>query len=189
MKGFSKIGLKGYRPSKAAQVAAFFAEKHGGRIDKLKLIKLLYLTERRSMATRARPMLYDEMYSLKHGPICSNALNGINGSIDHAFWSRWVHLHGTKTVKGVKKISRQMLNEISDSDMSIMEQVWSDFGKMSSAEIRKWTHDNCPEYTDVEDGRVPITYKEIFKSVGHENASDLADNVVKYRRLEATLEN
>jgi uncharacterized phage-associated protein len=92
MHGFGNIGLKGYRPEKAAQAAAFFTEQHNGSIDKLKLIKLLYLTERGSIKERSRPMFYDEFYSLKDGPICSNALNGINGQSDAATWHRYVSL-------------------------------------------------------------------------------------------------
>jgi uncharacterized phage-associated protein len=190
MKGFGQIGLKGYRPDKAAEEAAFFTDKAGGQIDKLKLIKLLYLTERESMTARARPMIYDEMYSLTHGPICSNALNGINGKLDKTLWSKWVKLDSNnKTVRLLKRVSRSKLDHLSDSDLKIMEQVWASFGHMTSAQIRKWTHDNCPEYTDVAEGsRVPIDYIEVFESVGHENAAELAQNVSQYRRVEAALE-
>jgi uncharacterized phage-associated protein len=188
MTGFGQIGLKGYRPDKAAQAAAFFTEKAGGSIEKLKLIKLIYLTERESMNKRARPMIYDEMYSLKHGPICFNALNGINGLVDKSIWSKWVKLHGTKTVHAVRVPSRSKLDHLSNSDLKIMENVWAKFGHMTSAQIRNWTHENCPEYTSLEDGRLPITYTEVFKSIGYENASELANDVVQYRRIEAALE-
>ncbi|MET4841917.1 Panacea domain-containing protein [Bradyrhizobium japonicum] len=187
MRGFGQIGLKGYRADKAAEEAAFFANKAGGEIEKLKLIKLIYLTERESMTVRARPMIYDEMYSLKHGPICSNALNGINGEVDRPVWSKWVRIHGSKDVRLLREPSRAKLEHLSDSDLKLMERVWTRFGHMTSAQIRKWTHDNCPEYTAVEDGRVPISYSEAFKSVGHEDAAELADDVVQYRRSEAAL--
>ena len=40
--------LVGFRPRKAAQVAAFFASQENP-IEKLKLIKLIYLSERESL--------------------------------------------------------------------------------------------------------------------------------------------
>jgi uncharacterized phage-associated protein len=83
--------LLGFRSRKAAQVSALFlARESDGRMDKLKLIKLLYLTERESMAARGRPIFYDEFYSLKDGPICSTALNCLNGELDKDIWSNYV---------------------------------------------------------------------------------------------------
>jgi uncharacterized phage-associated protein len=189
MSGFGEIGLKGYRPDKAAQEAAFFADKAGGEIEKLKLIKLIYLAERESMRVRARPMIYDEMYSLEHGPICSNALNGINGKIDKSIWSKWVKvLSNNKTVRLQRLASRSKLDHLSDSDIEIMQRIWDKFGQMTSAQIRKWTHDHCPEYTEIDSGRLPISYAEVFRSVGHEDdAAELAQKVSQYRRVEAAL--
>jgi uncharacterized phage-associated protein len=84
-----KFKLLGFRSRKAAQVSALFLARESGRMDKLKLIKLLYLTERESMAVRGRPIFYDEFYSLKDGPICSTALNSLNGELDKDIWSNY----------------------------------------------------------------------------------------------------
>jgi uncharacterized phage-associated protein len=73
--------LVGFKLKKAAQLAAYFSVQSEGLIEKLKLIKLIYLTERRFIANHKHPMLYDELYSLPHGPICSSTLNGIDGVI------------------------------------------------------------------------------------------------------------
>jgi uncharacterized phage-associated protein len=189
MKISDAFRLKGYRPSKAAQMAAYFAEKEGGKIEKLKLIKLIYLAERESMKRRARPMIYDQMYSLPHGPICSNALNGINGTADKTAWSRWVHLQSdNKTVRSLKAAERKSLKELSESDIEILQSIWARFGHMTSGQIRKWTHDNCPEYIELESGRIPIEYRDVFEAVGHDNAVDLEVTVREYRRIEAALE-
>jgi uncharacterized phage-associated protein len=74
--------LVGFESRKAAQISAYFADKEGGSIEKLKLIKLIYLAEREFVKRHGLPMLYDEFFSLKDGPVCSSTLNGINGSID-----------------------------------------------------------------------------------------------------------
>src|SRR5215204_5006759 len=73
--------LVGFRPDKAAQLAAFFAVQSDGMLDKLKLIKLIYMTERKFVGDNHCPMLFDELYSLPHGPICSSTLNGIDGIV------------------------------------------------------------------------------------------------------------
>ena len=60
--------------------SAYFALKSGGVIEKLKLIKLIIFRER-FLSEYHHPMLFDELYSLPHGPICSSTLNGIDGII------------------------------------------------------------------------------------------------------------
>jgi uncharacterized phage-associated protein len=188
MKLSDLFGLKGYRPLKAAQIAAYFTDKQGGKIEKLKLIKLLYLSERESMKQRARPMIYDEMYSLPHGPICSNALNGINAEADKGAWARWISLQSDrKTVKLLREPERRYLKELSDSDLEILKSVWARFGRYTASQLRKWTHDHCPEYVETS-GRLPIYYKDVFEAIGYDNAADLADTVKQYRRIEAALE-
>lgn len=188
MRGFGSIGLKGYRPLKAAQMAAYFVDKDGGNIEKLKLIKLMYLTERESMRQRARPMFYDEMYSLPHGPILSNALKGINGETDVSTWTKLIELHGARNVKRAKRKHAEKFDQFSESDLKIMESVWKEFGRMSATQIRNWTHKHCPEYTEVEKGALPIRYKDVFAAVGHENADELSDAISEYRLLEVALE-
>ena len=47
---------------------------------------------------------------------------------------------------------------------------------MTASQIRNYTHDNCPEYTETE-GRVPISYKQILNAVGAEDADELASDI------------
>ncbi len=132
-------------------------------------------------------MIYDELYSLEHGPICSNALNGINGISDAGIWRRYVTLaQNKKTVRNKSKHNNY--DQLSKSDIKVLDKVWADFGWMSTPQIRKWTHDNCDEYTPVESGRVPINYKDLFAAVGYSNAAELEDTIREYRLLEAALE-
>ena len=139
--------LVGFRSEKAAQVVAYFLNLAGGRLDKLKLVKLLYLLERESVRTRGRLALYDEYYSLKHGPVCSSALNGLNFDLDEKVWSRYIAKVGRQDVYKVSGLTAEDFDEISASDAEILDQLWKQFGHMTSSQIRNWTHDNCPEYT------------------------------------------
>ncbi|MFZ2103868.1 MAG: Panacea domain-containing protein, partial [Roseiarcus sp.] len=82
--------LVGFRSEKAAQIAAYFLAKSGHAAEILKLTKLLYLAERESIRVRHRPMMFDEYYSLPHGPVCSCAMNGLNGRIDKNTWHKYI---------------------------------------------------------------------------------------------------
>lgn len=185
--GSNKSHLIGFRSRKAAQVSALFAIRSGGKIGKLKLSKMLYLSERESMATRGRPIFYDEYYSLKDGPICSNALNGVNRNIDVATWSDYIVKNTNIEVMANDSVSIDDLDEFSASDIEVLDSVWAQFGWMSTGTIREWTHKNCPEYIEVTNGRLPISYRDVYAALGFEHPGHMADEIGAYRNLEAAL--
>lgn len=173
--------LVGYRSEKAAQAAASFLLRGGKKMDKLKLVKLLYLTERESVQHRGRLMLYDEYYSLPHGPVCFSSLNGLNGALDKERWSKYIIRDGRQDVYVCDNISDDSLDQLSGSDISIIERVWGRFGWMTASQIRNWTHQHCEEYVELETGRMPITLKHLAVAVGYPDAGAFEDDVADYR--------
>src|SRR5713101_1329927 len=75
---------------KAAQVVAFFAQKQGGSINVLKLVKLIYLANRLAMERFVFPLLNDNLVSMDHGPVNSLTFDYINGYHDRAAWKEFV---------------------------------------------------------------------------------------------------
>jgi uncharacterized phage-associated protein len=99
--------IVGFRSRKAAQICTYFALQSEGLIEKLKLIKLVYLSERACLALNHRPMLFDELFSLPHGPICSSTLNGIDGEIHGHIWDDFVARNSNEIV-ALKKFTREV---------------------------------------------------------------------------------
>lgn len=179
--------LVGFKSDKAAQIAAFFAAHQPG-IEKLKLIKLIYLAERAFLAQHGHPMLYDELFSMKDGPVCSAALNGINGRIDTDKWTKFISMKSNRYVKANLGADRDLLDEVSDAELAVLNNIWDEFGHMSASQIRKWTHDNCPEYTEIDHGRVPISYASVFKALGENQlASELEKRINYSRKVDSLL--
>jgi uncharacterized phage-associated protein len=178
--------LIGFRSRKAAQLAAYFAGLSGSQIDKLKLIKLVYMTERGYLGEYHTPLLFDELYSLPHGPICSSTLNGIDGVIHGDVWSEFIGRHGRDRVYTAHTFSRDDLDELSDAAIAIADEVWQKFHGMSAWEIRNWTHDNCPEYTETT-GRIPISYREVLEAIGDDAAEVVDQEIRDFRRAESAL--
>ncbi len=183
---FAYAPVSGFQSAKAAQIAAYFTSKSGGKIEKLKLAKLLYLAEREHLDRFDRPMTMDEFYSLPHGPICSSSLNGIDGKLGSGDeWDR-VKAYGKDQVHG-RVVVRDELDEVSNAEFKVLEHVWDSFGSMSANQVRTWTHvpANCPEYTEVVKTRMPITYEEVLKALGKDNAKEIAGEIDAARRLHA----
>ncbi len=177
--------LVGFRSRKAAQLCAYFAGKSAGTIEKLKLIKLLYFTERKFLSENHHPMLFDEYYSLPHGPICSSTLNGIDGIIHGEIWDNYIARNGNVVV-AIKHLSRDDLDEVSDTELAVVDDIWRDFGQMTASQLRNYSHENCPEYTETT-GRIPISYKQIIRAVGEEDADVLASDIEDMIDLDVAL--
>jgi uncharacterized phage-associated protein len=177
--------LVGFRSRKAAQLSAFFAVKAEG-IEKLKLIKLIYLTERRFLQDHEIPMLFDELYSLPHGPICSSTLNCIDGIIHENVWDQFIARNGNE-IFPVKRFSREELDELSDAEMEIANRIWSRFHGMTASQIRNYTHEKCLEYTEIDRGRIPISYREVLEALENPSAKDIDREISDIRRAEGIL--
>ena len=76
--------------SKASQVAGWFLQQEGNRMNIMKLIKLVYLLDRLSLERRGLPVLGGDYFSMKNGPVISEMLDLINaGGLDgEAFANR-----------------------------------------------------------------------------------------------------
>ena len=178
----------GFRSQKAAQICAYFANESGGTIEKLKLIKLVYLSERKFLSEYHHPMLFDEYYSLPHGPICSSTLNGINGVIHESLWDEYIARNGNIVV-AVKSVERDDLDHISDAELEVLQGVWKEFSRLMASQIRNYTHEYCSEYTETDKARIPISYRQILEALGEEDAPDIAKEISELVILEGILEN
>ena len=178
--------LVGFRSRKAAQVCARFALLNDGIIEKLKLIKLIYLSERKILGEQSRPMLFDELFSLPHGPICSSTLNGIDGAYGEV-WDEFIARNGNEVV-ALKKFDRDDFDELSDAELDVMNDVWARFGNMTASQLRNYSHVNCPEYTETT-GRIPIAYREVLEAMGVRDAdAEFIDREIsEFRREESIL--
>jgi hypothetical protein len=67
-----------YREPKAAQAAALLLQRAGGTMNHMKLIKLLYLADRRALVQWGRPITFDYYVSMPHGPVLSFTLDRLN---------------------------------------------------------------------------------------------------------------
>ncbi len=74
---------------KAVQAAAIIAAAEGNRIGKLRLLKLLYIAERRAIKETGRPLLGARSVAMDHGPLHSELLNMMNGVLnDTREWNK-----------------------------------------------------------------------------------------------------
>lgn len=175
----------GFRARKAAQICAYFASKNReGKISKLKLSKLVYICERTHLERYHSPMLYDDLYSLTHGPVCSHALRGMEGYADQELWSGYIGRHGKDRIFSAMVVTHDDLDHLSAAEIALLDEVWQQYSHMSTGELRALTH-GFPEYTETH-GSMPISYQEVFKAFGEneESASALESDIDQHHAME-----
>jgi uncharacterized phage-associated protein len=171
---------------KAAQVAAFFAMKEGGTIYVLKLVKLMYLADRRFMELYDVPILNDQLVSMPHGPVNSITYNYLNGSMESTDWDDFLRDCENHQVSVSRiDIGQEQLDELSRAELRVLEEIWNQFGHMGRFEIRDYTHDNCPEWEDPNGSSTPIPYSRVFNFLNKRNSSELEDRVISERQVTA----
>lgn len=160
-----------FNEKKAAQAAAYFLFRAGGRLDVLKLTKLLYLAERRSFEKYGEPIIGDRLVSMPHGPVLSRTYNYMNGELpsSEGGWETWIadraeHVLSLRHPKALRTPEKD-LTELSEADLEILAETWRRFGRMSSLQLRQYTHRHCPEWKDPEGSMIPMRPEELFTAL------------------------
>lgn len=154
----------------AGQMAAWFL----GRTERnsmahLKLIKLLYLTERTSIQRNGYPVLGDELFSMPHGPILSRTLNYMKSYVPpRNGWDKWISPIKDNEVSLTREYEPEDLDLLSEATLDVLAEVWNRFGRMDQWEVSEHTHRNCGEWQDPHGSSVPITYEEVLLALGYE---------------------
>lgn len=154
-----------YREDKTTQAAARLLERAGGRMNHMKLIKLLYLAERRALIQWGRPITFDWYFSLPHGPVLSFTLNKINESLDPAATSYWHRYVSERSGNEVQLRERAPNDQLSPAEEKLLDEIWRQFGGMNEWQLRDYTH-TLPEWRDPQGSRLPIEIRDILLGEG-----------------------
>ncbi len=168
-----------------SQMAAFFADREGGEIDALKLMKLLYLADRESMRRACYVISNDDMFSLPNGPILRKAAELMQDQADvseQAVWNRWfaARTPGSSNLKLCTTVSENKLNYFSEMNREILQIVWDKFGHMTGRQLSDYTHDHCNEWKNPPNGAPQIIEEiDVLRAVGfnEEHAHNLAEEI------------
>jgi uncharacterized phage-associated protein len=151
---------------KATQAAALLIEKSGGSINYMKLIKLLYLTNREALSRWGKPVVPDGYYSLPYGPILSKVLSLINEQLRPGTVSFWNQHISPPQDYGVRIRQNPGSDEFSAREISLFGEVFEKFGKMSEWDLVDWCHKNLQEWKDPEGSCMEIEPSDILAATG-----------------------
>lgn len=167
-----------YDEPKAAEAAAFLLLQAGGSLPFIKLLKLLYLAERLSFQRYGVPLTGDHFVSMKNGPVLSETYDRIKGEVQSRAggWNSWVRDQADYLVglpDDRQGTTQDDLGELSRSDVTVLQEVWQQYGGLDRWDLVKLTHE-LPEWEHPGSSSVPIKWQTLFRAVGYSDQAAAA---------------
>jgi uncharacterized phage-associated protein len=158
-----------FSESVVTQMAAYLLKKRGNRMAFIKLIKLLYLAERKAVSKWGEPISGDHFVSMPHGPVLSQTYELIRSQPAPGEVSPWHDLIKDEDNYEVS-LSRDVedFDELSKAEMRILDEIYAEYGKMGRFQIRDFTHDCCQEWEDPNGSSFPIKLESILRAMGRD---------------------
>lgn len=157
-------------------------------ISSLKLLKLIYLSDRESIRENGYPIQIDEYRSLKNGPV-NYRLHKYISKFDYAEIKEFHKILEKKkdnTFSLKEGIKKDDLLSLSEGDINIFDKIYDKFGSFSTKEIIDWTHNpnNIPEW-NYDNRNKKIKLYKIYEAVGNdeEEAKLIADDVIHLQKM------
>lgn len=136
--------MLGFNIEKTIQAAAHLIKRMPEQADNyMRLLKLLYVAERTSLAERGMPITGDTPYAMRRGPVLSVTFYLIKGEDpDSPKWEQYIqknrYLVYLKSDPGNLQLSR--------AELSILDRVAYQFENYDEWAMVHWCHKHIPEY-------------------------------------------
>lgn len=162
--------MKPFNYKKSVQALALLAAKEGGTINKMKAIKLIWLSDRLHLRKFGRTITGDTYFAMKLGPVASNIKDLIEGSTycspeeleySTTFLNRIDNKNYALKTEPIQKV-------FSKSDIEALENVYAVYGHLDQFELSDLSH-HFPEWKRWESElaknptRYPIDFQDFFQ--------------------------
>lgn len=173
--------MKGFNYKKAVQSLNFLAIQEGGFINKMKALKLVWLSDRLHLRKYSRTITGDIYFALKNGPVASttrNLLEDWESNNSHQVWGleelerdyRNNYLQANQDRYLFNSSTRVVTKVFSKTDLDVLNTIYEKYGHLNPFELSDLSHE-FPEWklyqSALERGemsRVAINPMDFFKN-------------------------
>ena len=157
-----------FNERKATQAAALFLKLAGEQLNFMVLIKFLYLVEREALSRWARPVINDEYFSMKFGPVLSHVhdlMTEMPARDEKSFWSRHISAPSNYEVHLIDDPGNDELSEAEEKLIHTIYEQYNEF-KERPFDLVDHLHSILPEWEPVQEGRERIAVRSILLAAG-----------------------
>jgi len=147
-----------FNEKKTTQAAAFLINEGGGKINYTKLIKLLYLADRKALNEWERPISGDSYVAMRNGPVLSTTYDLINYP-DDSYW----HRHIKRDEYDVALFDDPGTSSLTKNELKVLKTTSDEHKYHDWRDMIQFCHDCCDEWQHPGNTSIPIHIEDIFK--------------------------
>ena len=177
-----------FREDKTTQAAAMLLRLNSGSMNYMKLIKLLYIIDRKALLAFGRPITFDHYVSMDRGPVLSQTLDLINEGVWPGIDSYWHEFISRRASYAVELLGETPTDQLSEMEMDVVRDVFKEYGHLDKWDLVGVVH-RLPEWHDPQGSAIPIEYRDILREGGKTDieASIIIDEIAQLAHIERIL--
>jgi len=159
----------GFDANKTIQAAAHLLKREPeSRTNYMRLCKLLYLADRKSLELRRAPLIGDTPWAMERGPVPGATLDLIKGfDAESTRWSEFI----AKLGYDVKLENDPGNCALTRAELKILDGISHEFRDMDEWDMVKWCHENITEFEKNDPAprgelRVRIPLEDVLDAIG-----------------------
>jgi len=157
----------------------------------LKVIKMLYIADRRALVGWHRPITGDKFCSLENGPIVSRIYDLIKGQIggpELAIWRGFFNPRKDDTVS-LKEGIKPNTKPLSRREKEALQAAHAKIAPLTIGEVIDFVH-KFPEWKDPGKSSLPIDPKTIFfhENIGQSAVEKIEVDLIAFQAAKASLQ-
>ncbi len=133
----------------------------------MKLLKLLYLADRKALLSFGRPITYDRYVSMDHGPVLSQTYNLIvaeeSPTEAPSYWRSLISVPENFEVS--LRVPTPPNDQLSPAEEGVLDDVFDEFGAMGRWQLVTFVH-TLPEWKDPHGSSIPISVRDVLSGGG-----------------------
>lgn len=140
--------MKSFNYKKVVQSFNFFAIKNGGSENKMKALKLLWLSDRLHLREYGRMISNDNYYGLPNGPVPSASRDILEKSsffkddIAQDYADRYIKIINKYTYSSIQDVAYKVFSK---SEIEILNKIYDNFGNKDQYDLSELSHE-FPEW-------------------------------------------
>lgn len=155
-----------FSSEKVLQEICYLLKLNNNRMNLLKLMKELYLIDRRSIEERDSSVSGDVFFSMPHGPVLSQTLNNLN-DIPNILWSEYLDKIEAAFYPDIQLKKEPEFDRLSAKDREFISEISERFFNYQPKQLEDYTH-TLPEWVDPRGSSQKIRFYDIMKALGKE---------------------
>ncbi|WP_308512965.1 Panacea domain-containing protein [uncultured Turicimonas sp.] len=168
----------------AEHIVGYFLWKAGGTMSYLKLLKLVYLADRKALLETGKTLTGDSYSAMKLGPVPSFTYNYLKQDM---FLPDWIEhkKFDTRLKKEVdSKDPLETFELLSPIAQDILESIWEKYGKIDKYNLSKLTRTICPEWEKCKDDSIELA--DILKAEGYSSSQihSTLERLAEFKKLQ-----